>query len=107
MKDSIAVIGAGVIGGAIVKSLLKSGYNGKIIATRRKIEKIKELAALGAAVTRDNKKATKQSDIVFLCVKPNDVGKVLKEIKKEIKEKLVISTAATVPLGYYKEIDGI
>ena len=43
MGNDIAVIGAGVIGGAIVKSLLKSGYDGKIIATRRKIERIKEL----------------------------------------------------------------
>ena len=31
MKDTIAVIGAGVIGGSVVKSLLKSGYDGKII----------------------------------------------------------------------------
>lgn len=104
MSNDIAVIGAGVIGGAIVKSLLKSGYNGKIIATRRRIEKIKELEELGAVVTRDNKKAAKQSDIVFICVKPNDVGNVLKEIRKEIEGKLVISTAATVPLEYYKEI---
>jgi pyrroline-5-carboxylate reductase len=104
MGNDIAVIGAGVIGGAIVKSLLKSGYDGKIIATRRKIERIKKLEELGAVVTRDNKKAAKQSDIVFICVKPNDVGKVLKEIKKEIEGKLVISTAATVPLEYYKEI---
>jgi len=63
MGNDIAVIGAGVIGGAIVKSLLKSGYDGKIIATRRKIERIKELRDLGAVVTRDNKKAAKQSDI--------------------------------------------
>ena len=32
MKDNIAVIGAGVIGGSIINSLLKSGYEGKIVA---------------------------------------------------------------------------
>jgi len=104
MKDGIAVIGAGVIGGAIVKSLLKSGYKGGITATRRTVEKLKELEELGAAVTRDNKKAAKESNIVFICVKPNDVAKVLKEIKEEIEGKLVISTAATIPLKFYKKI---
>jgi len=106
MKDSVAVIGAGVIGGAIVKSLLKSKYDGKITATeiRRKIEKIKELENLGAAITWDNKKTAKESDIIFICVKPNDVEGVLKEIMEEIEGKLVISTAATIPLGFYKKI---
>lgn len=104
MKDGIAVIGTGVIGGAIVKSLLKSRYDGKITATRRGIEKLKELEKLGAAITKDNKKATKESGIIFICVKPNDVEKVLKEISKEIEGKLVISTAATIPLGFYKKI---
>jgi pyrroline-5-carboxylate reductase len=104
MRDGVAVIGAGVIGGAIVKSLLKSRYDGKITATRREIEKLGELEKLGAAITRDNKKAARESNIVFVCVKPNDVGKVLKEISKEIEGKLVISTAATIPLGFYKRI---
>lgn len=102
MKD-IAVIGAGVIGGAIVKSLLKRGYDGKITATRREIEELKELEKLGATVSSNNKKAVKDSDIVFICVKPNDVEKVLKEISKEIEGKLVISTAATIPLKFYKK----
>ncbi|MEM3730786.1 MAG: pyrroline-5-carboxylate reductase [Candidatus Bathyarchaeia archaeon] len=102
--DNIAVIGAGVIGGAIVKSLLKKGYKGKIIATRRGIERLKELESLGAEITTDNKKAARKANIIFLCVKPNDVGKVLKEISKEIEGKLVISTAATIPLEFYKKI---
>jgi pyrroline-5-carboxylate reductase len=104
MQDGIAIIGAGVIGGAIVKSLLKSRYDGKITATRREIEKLEELEKLGATIARDNKKAAKESNIIFICVKPNDVGKVLKEISKEIEGKLVISTAATIPLGFYKRI---
>ncbi len=106
MKDDIAVIGAGVIGGAIVKSLLKSKYDGKITATekRQKIEKLEELEKLGATITWNNKTAAKESDIIFICVKPNAVGEVLKEISKEIKGKLVMSTAATIPLEFYKKI---
>ena len=104
MKDSIAVIGAGVIGGAIVKSLLKSKYDGKIMATSKELDKLKELEKLGAVIPLDNKKAAKDSAIIFICVKPNNVRNVLEEINKEIEGKLVISTAATIPLEFYKKI---
>jgi len=93
-----------VIGGAIVKSLLKSKYDGKIMATSKEIDKLRELEKLGAVIPRDNKKAAKESDIIFICVKPNDVRNVLEEISREIEGKLVISTAATIPLGFYKKI---
>jgi pyrroline-5-carboxylate reductase len=104
MEDTIAIIGAGVIGGAIAKGLVKSGYKGKIIATRRNLEKLKELEELGASTTSDNKKAAEEANIIFLCVKPNDVTRVLEEIKEEVAGKLVISTAATIPLKHYKKV---
>jgi pyrroline-5-carboxylate reductase len=59
---------------------------------------------LGASVYTDNRRAAREADIIFLCVKPNDVEKVLKEISREVEGKLVISTAATIPLGFYKKI---
>ncbi len=104
MKDSITVIGTGVIGRAIVDSLLKRKYDGKIIASEIDLEKIRDLEKLGVTITSDNKKAVKASQIIFLCVKPNAVENVLKEIKNELEGKMVISTGATVPLKFYKRI---
>lgn len=103
MTEKIAVIGAGMMGGAIVKSLLKSGYSGKITATDCQIERIKEMEKLGVTAISDNRKAAAESDIVFIVVKPGDVEKVLKEMNKEIANKLVISVAATVPLKFLKK----
>lgn len=103
MVGTVAVIGAGVIGGAIVKCLQESDEVGKVIATRRSLEALKALKELGAQVTTDNKAAAKKADLVFLCVKPGDVGSVLKEIEEEIEGKLVISTAAIIPLEYYSD----
>ena len=103
MKDSITVIGAGMMGGAVIKSLLKSKYEGKIIAADFMTDKLKELQALGAQTTTDNKKAAAEADIVFVSVKPADIEKVLKEISKELKGKLLVSMAATVPLAFIKK----
>jgi pyrroline-5-carboxylate reductase len=103
MNDKIAVIGAGMMGGAIVKSLLKSGYSGKITAVDISSERLKEQEKLGAAVSTDNRKAAADADVIFICVKPNNVEKVLKQINSEVKGKLVISIAATVPLKFVKK----
>jgi len=103
MADKIAIIGVGMMGGAIVKSLLKSKYQGKITATDAQSSRIKEIEKLGVAATSDNRKAVVGSDIVFVCVKPSDVVIVLEEIAKELKGKLVVSVAATVPLAFLKK----
>ena len=103
MNDKITVIGAGMMGGAIIKSLLKGGYKGKITAVDIQVEKLKEFEALGVKTSSDNKKAAGDADIIFIIVKPGDVEKVLKEISKEIKGKLLVSVAATVPLSFLKK----
>jgi pyrroline-5-carboxylate reductase len=104
MKDNIAVIGAGVIGGSVVRSLLKSGYEGKIIVAEILPEKAKQLQQLGVTVTNDNRKAVKGADLVFLCVKPNILKNVLEDIRKEAEGKLLISTAAAVTVGFCKRL---
>jgi len=104
MRDSIAVIGAGVIGGAIIKGLLKSGYDGEITAADMQLEKLGALEKLGITVTSDNKKAARESEIIFLSVKPNVVKTVLKQISTEVEGKLVISTAAAVTVGFCKRV---
>ena len=104
MKDSITVIGAGVIGTAVVKSLLKGEYEGSIRAAEILEEKIKKLEDLGISVTNNNRKAADEADIIFLCVKPNVLKSVLRQISKEVEGKLVISTAAAVTIKFCKTI---
>jgi len=103
MTERIAVIGAGMMGGAIIKSLLKGNYAGKITAADFQLERLKEMEKLGVNAVADNRKAAAKADIVFVVVKPADVEKVLMEIRKEIAGKLVISVAGTVPLKFLKK----
>lgn len=103
MNDKITVIGAGMMGSAIIKSLIKGNYQGKISAVDIAPEKLKDLEQLGVKVSPDNRKAAGAADIVFVIVKPGDVQKVLKEISGEIKNKLLVSVAATVPLSFLEK----
>jgi pyrroline-5-carboxylate reductase len=103
MNDKVTVIGAGMMGSAIIKSLVKGNYVGKITAVDIAPEKLKDLEKLGVKVSSDNRKSAADADIVFIIVKPSDVEKVLKEISKEIKNKLLISVAATVPLAFLRK----
>lgn len=103
MKDKIAVIGSGMMGGAIIKSLLKAGYQGEITAVDISSDRLKEFEALGVKTSSDNAEAAGEADIIFIIVKPADVKAVLNEISEEIKGKLLISSAATVPLTFLKK----
>jgi pyrroline-5-carboxylate reductase len=102
LDDKVAVIGAGMMGSAIVKSLLKGGYNGQIFAVDVQLQKLSELEKLGVKTGSDNLKAVKCADIIFIVVKPGDVEGVLCEIKGDVEGKLVVSAAATVPLSFLR-----
>jgi len=103
MNERITVIGAGMMGNAIIKSLVKGNYPGKITAVDIAPEKLKDLEKIGVKVSSDSPKSVADADIVFVIVKPGDTEKVLKQINKVTKNKLLISAAATVPLNLTHE----
>ena len=103
MPSKIAIIGVGMMGNAIVKSLLKCGYKGKITAADTQEDRLIEMNALGVSAISDNRKAAAEADIVFIVVKPGDVEKVLRDISNELQGKLVVSVAATLPLNFLKK----
>ncbi len=99
---SIAVIGGGVIGEAVARNLVSSGYN--VIVSEKRVERVRYLERTGLNVTMDNSAAASRAEIVILCVKPKDVEGVLKEIRGEIKNKIVISLAAAITLNFLRRI---
>ena len=103
MNDKITFVGAGMMGSAIIRSLVKGSYEGEITAVDIVAEKLYDLEKVGVNISSDNRKASANADIVFIIVKPGDVKKVLKEISGEIKGKLLVSVAATVPLSYLRK----
>jgi pyrroline-5-carboxylate reductase len=103
----LAVLGAGKLGGILLRAYLKQGlFEAKrVTATVKHGEKTAARAKqLGVAVTSDNRKAVKDAEIILLAVKPQAVAEVLDQIAPEIRTKrLLISVAASVPTSYLEQ----
>ncbi|PYU86637.1 MAG: pyrroline-5-carboxylate reductase [Acidobacteria bacterium] len=103
----LAVLGTGKLGGILLRAYLKQELFSpkRVTATVKHEEKASALAkTLGVSATTENRKAVRDADIVLLCVKPQVVGEVLKEIASQLNEKtLVISVAASVPTSYIEQ----
>ena len=99
--SKIGFIGSGKMAGAIIKGLLKSGFASVdcIMATQAEPEgfEAKSKALGGVKVIPDNRELVKNSEVIFIAVKPNQVMGVLEEIKDcVVPEKLVVSIAAGI-----------
>ena len=93
----IGFIGGGNMANAILGGLLGNGYTSdEIYISDKNSEALEKLnAKYGVNVSDDNTLVAETAEILFICVKPNIVPLVLKEIKNYINEKTaVVSIAA-------------
>lgn len=103
--SKIAVIGAGMMGSAIIKGIIKKEVvnAGDIVISdpdREKTAKLHE--SLGVNIAESNTEAVKKAHIVLIAVKPQYLDQALKPVKELISpEAMVITVAAGVPVSYY------
>ena len=99
-KSQIAVLGAGKMGGILIKALIEKHQLSpkNIRATVGHEARATELSQkLGVAVTAGNIDAIDGADIVFICVKPQVVQELTEQIADKVTAKqLIISVAASV-----------
>lgn len=107
MNKKIGFIGCGNMGSAMALGILKSGISTKenIIASCSREESAKRIREeLGVKTTLDNKEVCKESDIIFLAVKPYMYEKVIKEIRDFVNlDKIIVTIAAGIDL---KDVEG-
>ncbi|WP_005036975.1 pyrroline-5-carboxylate reductase [Holophaga foetida] len=102
---SVAVIGFGTMGQAISAGLVEAGgFPPERIhpADPNHMAVAPKAAAMGVTLADSPAEAAKASDVVLLCVKPKEIGPVLKELSKVgalNHHPLVISIAAGVTLA--------
>jgi len=103
LKEKIGVIGAGKIGSAIARGVIRAGLaNKENVMASDVSDALRQSIAqeLGIKATPDNGELCDFADIVILAVKPQIVDPVAKEIAKKLdKAKLLVSVAAGVPLS--------
>ncbi|PYX86896.1 MAG: pyrroline-5-carboxylate reductase [Acidobacteria bacterium] len=97
----VAVLGAGKMGSILLQALLKEKLlsASTASATMAHAERARALSQkLNIPVGTNNVAAVKKADIIFICVKPQVVADVVKEIRPHVTPKqIVISVAASVP----------
>ncbi len=110
-KKNIAILGSGNIGLSLAKGLVKAGIYEpeQITLTRRNVKALSTLADNGYKVTGDNSAAVKDADIVVLAVLPQQLNKLLQEIKPAIWEQkhLLISVISGVSCNDIRQQLGI
>ena len=103
MKQRISIIGFGSMGSMISNMILEHSIINQsdlYISNRTRI-KTKNFESLYPSIhIVDNQTAVQESDMIILCVKPNDFTNLLKEIKPFLTaQKHLISITASIPIS--------
>jgi pyrroline-5-carboxylate reductase len=100
MEGTLAIVGAGRMGEALLGGLLRSGWARpeQVICTVRREERARQLAeTFGVRADLGSVKAATEADVLVLAVKPQTMRDLLAEISSAVgTEKTVISVAAGV-----------
>nr|WP_298993438.1 pyrroline-5-carboxylate reductase [uncultured Polaribacter sp.] len=92
----IAIIGTGNLGKSIAKGLITNNAITSLYLTKRNLESIAEFEGYkNVFLTKDNKKAVENSDILIFAVQPTHFEDILQEIKSSITEKHVVISTIT------------
>src|SRR5437773_2319055 len=109
LKQKIAIIGVGNMGGAIASALLEKEVVSptQLVLSNRGDGALRKFARKGVVVTADNCVAVESADMVVLAVKPQVFSPLLSEIAAVVSEKqLVISIVAGIEVKFIKKILG-
>jgi pyrroline-5-carboxylate reductase len=103
-NKTLAVIGCGTMGEAIVRGIFRSGKltPAQVFATDRRADLVRDLAARHKMRTSaDNLEAARAASVALVCLKPQHMEAALdnEPMRGALAGKLVISIAAGVRLG--------
>lgn len=97
----VAVLGAGMLGEALLSGLLAAGTAPEtLLITEKRADRAAALTEQYGVDVVDNRTAASRADVLLLAVKPQDIPALAAEIAPELNaDKLVISLAAGVLLS--------
>jgi pyrroline-5-carboxylate reductase len=94
-QSKVAVIGAGVMGEALIAALISSGVNpDHINISEKREDRVQELISKYSIKAASLSANVSDADALLLVVKPQDMATVLEEVKGSINPKAVVITFA-------------
>jgi pyrroline-5-carboxylate reductase len=94
-QSKVAVIGAGVMGEALIAALISSGVNpDRITISEKREDRAQELISKYSIKVAALTANVSDADALLLVVKPQDMATVLAEVKSSINPKAVVITFA-------------
>jgi competence protein ComER len=108
-RMKIGFIGAGSMGSLLVEAFVKAGAMRPedIMVSSRTAARTAALAQRcpGMRASLSNAETARESDLLFLCVKPSDFGPVLTDIAPELEpHRIVVSITSPVKLEYLEAL---
>lgn len=111
MNSKIAIIGAGNLGKAIAKGLVKSGkyLPENITLTRRILSELSPYKNNGFSITDNNLSAVKVNEMIIVSVGPQDAEQVLDSFKDNLNpnKHILISTITGVSIQKIQSMVGL
>lgn len=101
---TIAVLGAGKIGEALLAGLLQGGWRpGDLLFTERYPDRCAELTERYGVAAVDVPEAARRAQVLVVAVKPQDIEPLLDDLAPNVgKDTLVVSLCAGLPTTLYQ-----
>jgi pyrroline-5-carboxylate reductase len=94
-KPTVGLIGAGVMGEALITALITYGINpNSITISEKRSDRVKELTGKYLIKSSELAENVKNAEVLLLVVKPQDLASVLDEVKTHINSKTLVITFA-------------
>lgn len=104
-KLTVGCVGVGSMGGAIVARLARSRRFKSILCCDTDRERLKAVEKRsGVRVASSAGELCRQSDIVIIAVKPNDVPPLLASLRDDAAGRIIVSIAAGVTIASLEEM---
>lgn len=107
---SVTIIGAGKLGLALAKGLVRSGQftEKQITLTRRKLGDLSSYADMGYRYSENNVTAVKSADLIIISVGPLDLRALLESLKNSFdpNRQILVSTVTGISINTISSILG-
>jgi pyrroline-5-carboxylate reductase len=108
-KLKVGLIGAGIMGEALISALTTYGLNPKLITiSEKRSERIEELTKKYSINSDNLANNVSTAQVLLLVVKPQDLGEVLAEVKGQISSQtLIVTFAAGKSISFVGKVNPI